>query len=45
VVVGGVDRHHYGPYFADTLAPLGTWLPHLLPIPNRYLERKLILLD
>jgi hypothetical protein len=34
---GRGDRRHYGTCGPDTLAPLGTWQPHLLPIPNRYL--------
>ena len=33
---GRVDKRHYETCGPDTPAPLGTELPHLLPIPNRY---------
>ena len=34
---GRVDKRHYEACGPDTPAPLGSELPHLLPIPNRYL--------
>ena len=33
---GRVDKRHYETCGPDTPAPLGSELPHLLPIPNRY---------